>query len=155
MTEKKRYEEMDIDQEEITFQPMGHKFQQTEDNEIPDGYREYHNPVHTEEEEIAPGLYASDMDSWKKQFGEVWIADIKGDIFVYRSIQRYEYKEIVALPNTDALMREEVICEYCVLYPDSYSFSVMAGQKAGVPSLLSQAILENSAFTREMTTQKW
>ena len=42
-------------------------------------FREYNNPIHTEEEEVLPGLYQSDIDSWKKQFGAYrdWETDRK------------------------------------------------------------------------------
>ena len=92
-------------------------------------FREYNNPIHTEEEEVLPGLYQSDIDSWKKQFGDVWVVEIDGQYFVYRALERFEYKEILSIPNTDPLMREEMICEYCVLYPQGYNFAVMANQK--------------------------
>ena len=116
--------------------------------------RQYENPKHQQEEELAPGLYQSDIDSWKKQFGEVWLAQIKGQPFVYRSLERFEYKQIVATPNADPLMREEMICEHCVLYPQDYNFSVIANKKAGTPAVLSELIMENSDFTRDVVVTK-
>lgn len=116
--------------------------------------REYNNPIHTEEEELLPGLFQSDIDSWKKQVGDVWMADIKGEQFIYRTLQRYEYKEIVAIPNTDPLMREEMICEYCVMYPQGYDFASMANKKAGIPAVLSEVIMEHSGFTRDVKISK-
>lgn len=119
-----------------------------------DKFREYNNPVHTEEEEVLPGLYQSDIDSWKKQFGDVWVVEIDGQHFVYRALERFEYKEILSVPNTDPLMREEMICEYCVLYPQGYNFAVMANQKAGYPAILSELIMEHSGFTRKIDVRK-
>lgn len=117
-------------------------------------FRDYNNPIHTTEEELLPGLYQSDVDSWKKQFSDVWVADIKGEQFVYRSLERYEYKEIVSVPNADPLMREEMICEYCVLYPVGYDFAKMANKKAGIPAVLSELIMEHSGFTRDVKVSK-
>ena len=104
--------------------------------------------------ELLPGLYQSDIDSWKKQFESVYHLDVKGDQFIIRSLERFEYKEIIAMPNADPLMREEVICEYCVLYPQGYNFATMANKKAGIPAVLSEFIMEQSGFTREVKVTK-
>lgn len=106
------------------------------------------------DEEIMPGLYQSDIDSWKKQFPGVYHADIKGRDFIYRQLSRFEYKEIIAQPNTDPLMREEMICEYCVLYPIDYDFTKMGDDAAGYPALLSETIMDTSGFTRDIRITK-
>ena len=104
---------------------------------------------HNKDFRIYPGgPYQSQINSWKKQFGEVYMLDINDERFVWRTINRYEYKEIVAITNTDPLMREEMICETCVLYPPEYDFERMANEKGGTPSALSEAIMEKSGFTR-------
>jgi hypothetical protein len=151
--EPNRYQRKD------NLEPMGimepaFEVEQEEQEEAQPPIREYNNPVHTNEEELLPGLYQSDVDSWKKQFGDVWVADVKGDQFVYRFLERYEYKEIVSVPNADPLMREEMICEYCVLYPQGYDFATMANKKAGIPAVLSELIMEHSGFTREVKVTK-
>lgn len=116
--------------------------------------RQYHNPIHTNDEELLPGLFQSDINSWKKQFGDIWVAEIKGESFVYRALERFEYKEIIGVPNTDPLMREEMICEYCVLYPLGYDFSTMANKKAGIPAVMAELIMEHSGFTRDVQVRK-
>jgi hypothetical protein len=111
-------------------------------------------PRHEKDVERLPGLWQSTINSWKKQFNEVFHAEVKGQDFIFRSLQRYEYKQILATPNTDPLIREEMICEYCVLYPAQYDFSMMSGEKAGYPAVLSEMIMDNSGFTRDVKVSK-
>jgi hypothetical protein len=111
-------------------------------------------PRHGEDVEVVPGLWQSTVNSWKKQFGDVFYVDIKGEHFIFRSLERYEYKQILATPNTDPLIREEMICEYCVLYPADYIFATMSGQKAGYPAVLSEVIMDHSGFTRDVKVAK-
>ena len=54
----------------------------------------------------------------------------------------------MATPNTDPLMREEMICEQCVLFPYEYSYGVMSNNKAGVPTILAAHVMETSGFTK-------
>jgi hypothetical protein len=102
------------------------------------------------DEEIYPGVYESDIISWKKQFGRIWSAKVKGKVFIYRALERFEYKMIVGTPDTNPLMREEMICETCVLYPFDYSFATMTNGRAGEPAVVSELIMEQSAFTRDI-----
>ena len=78
----------------------------------------------------------------------------KGEPFIIRPLERFEYKEIIGTPNTDPLMREEMMCEYCVLYPQQYDFTMMSGQKAGYPAILSEVIMEHSGFTKDVEVQR-
>ena len=161
MNEQLREERKGRYQRKEAFQPvyeppmvMEEEGVETEETQDTSEFREYNNPIHHEDEEILPGLYQSDIDSWKKQYGDIWVAEVAGQHFVYRALERYEYKEIVAVPNTDPFMREEMICEYCVLYPQGYNFAMMANQKAGIPSILAEMIMEHSGFTRKVDVRK-
>lgn len=104
------------------------------------------------------GPLASQITSWKKQFavtdsegniikeGEIYVSRVKGQHYVWRPLTRYEYKQIVNMPNTDPLQREEIICETCVLWPENYNYEAMAKDGAGIPALLAQQIMEASGF---------
>lgn len=99
------------------------------------------------------GPYLSEVNSWKKQFEEDGHTlnlseDIANEQFVWRTLARNEYREIMALPNTDPLQREEIICEACVLFPYNYDFQSMSSRKAGVPSALAEQILGESGFRK-------
>ena len=99
--------------------------------------------------EGGPGV--SQVKIWKKQFTKekIFHTQILEKHFVFRTLNRYEYKQIVAIENIDALYREEIICKTCVLWPYNYDFKTMAGEDSGYPSTLAQIIMENSGFTKE------
>lgn len=88
---------------------------------------------------------------WKKQFSKekVFHTQILDRHFIFRTLNRFEYKQIVAIDNIDALYREEIICSTCVLWPRNYNFKKMAEEDSGYPSTLAQIIMENSGFTKE------
>jgi hypothetical protein len=99
--------------------------------------------------EDGPGV--SQVEIWKKQFTKekVFHTRILDKDFVFRTLNRFEYKQIVAIENIDALHREEIICSTCVLWPLNYDFKRMASEDSGYPSTLAQIIMENSGFTKE------
>lgn len=101
------------------------------------------------------GPLLSQINSWKKQYEgyDVYVTNIGEQYFVFRTLNRFEYKQIVSLQNTDPLMREEIICETCTLWPSEYKWDRMATGKAGVPSTYSQIIMEKSGFTKEYAIQ--
>lgn len=110
------------------------------------------NPINEDDFQIYEnGPYISQVEIWKKQYGEghVLHTQVVDKHFVFRTLNRFEYKQIVAMQNVDALMREEIICSTCVLHPRNYDFKSMASSEAGYPSTLSKIIMENSGFTSE------
>ncbi len=88
---------------------------------------------------------------WKKQYSKekIYHTQILEKHFIFRTLNRFEYKQIVAIENIDALYREEIICSTCVLWPRNYNFKMMAEEDSGYPSTLAQIIMENSGFTKE------
>ena len=116
----------------------------------PQAEEEYYiDPDDTPLFEGGPGL--SQVDIWKKQYHKekVFHTQILDKHFVFRTLNRFEYKQIVAIENIDALYREEIICHTCVLWPFNYDFKAMAAEDSGYPSTLAQIIMENSGFTKE------
>lgn len=119
-------------------------------NTIEEDFQE--NPINDEDFQIYEnGPYFSQIEIWKKQYGQghVLHTQIIDKHFIFRTLNRFEYKQIVAMQNVDALMREEIICSTCVLHPRNYDFKSMASNEAGYPSTLSKIIMENSGFTTE------
>lgn len=105
------------------------------------------------EDEIFPGGPSrSELMSWKKQFEidghTINLSEIGEDIFIWRTLNRVEYREVMALPNTDPLQREEILAEVCTLFPYDYNFTTMANRKAGVPAILSEQIMKESGFQK-------
>lgn len=100
------------------------------------------------------GPRGSQIQAWKKEYSEytIYATQIIEDYFIFRTINRYEYKQIISM-DMDQLQREEVICETCVLFPTKYTWKEMFSQKAGVPSTLASIIMEKSGFTKEYAIQ--
>lgn len=101
------------------------------------------------------GPNVSQVELWKKEWPnhDIFAVEILGERFVVRTLNRFEYKQLVAMQNVNALQREEIICETCVFHPRNYDFKAMALSKAGIVSTLSQVIMENSGFTKEYAIQ--
>lgn len=96
-----------------------------------------------------------DLDAWKKDWNgyDIYITEILNQTFIFRTLNRYEYKQIVAIQNIDSLQREEIICDTVVIWPKSFDWDSMAVGKAGIPSSLAEIIMAKSGFTREYSIQ--
>jgi len=120
--------------------------QYTDIEEVPD-----------EEEIWKDGPKAGIVKEWKKQYGDIYVTSITYDKHVvWRVLNRAEYKQIVKkmeqlvqsgqLSTAEAnLWNEETIAELCMLYP-RFDKTNAAGFMAGLPSLISQEVLEASGF---------
>jgi hypothetical protein len=103
------------------------------------------------------GPTAGMIKSWKALHGDVYVTSLTFDKHVvWKTLTRSEYKQLVKkmeqlvqagqLSTAEAnLWNEEAITEICLLFPD-YTKVSMAEDMAGIPSLLSQEILEASGF---------
>lgn len=147
---------MNID-DSIMKEQMKNMTADEEEDDIEMEYELPHfNPYEEQEDELAFPEFGeksprmSQIQSWKKQFGEIFCTpDPTGDgVYVWRCLNRYEYKQILSIPNTDPLQREEMICEQCVLWPENFTYETMAKGKAGIPAMLAEQIMEYSGFTR-------
>ena len=105
------------------------------------------------EDEIYPGGPTYDkLQDWKSRFdGEVYMSDFNDTIFIWRPIRRKEYKEIQNIENINEYYMEEQICQRCMLWPEDYAMQKMTFGKAGIPTTLSQLIMERSGFLRPET----
>jgi hypothetical protein len=103
------------------------------------------------------GPTAGQVKAWKQQFGEVYVTSISFDKhIIWRVLSRMEYKQLVKkmetllqagqLSSAEANMwNEEAIAELCILFP-SYDKKALTSEMAGLPSLISQEVLEASGF---------
>ena len=137
----------EIQRKEVDYGDDNYTIQHTSAEEY-----EYEYPIDPNDTPIfenGPGV--SQVEIWKKQFTKekIFHTQILEKHFVFRTLNRYEYKQIVAIENIDALYREEIICKTCVLWPYNYDFKKMAKEDSGYPSTLAQIIMENSGFTKE------
>jgi hypothetical protein len=87
------------------------------------------------------------VEEWKQLYGQIYMTEVTDeDVFIWRVLNRREFKEIMKLENADAMYREERICEKCILWPEGYIFTKMADGKAGVPTVLSEQVMDKSGF---------
>jgi hypothetical protein len=103
------------------------------------------------------GPNAGQIKQWKSLHGDVYVTSITFEKhIVWRTLTRAEYKQLVKkmeqlvqagqLSTAEAnLWNEEAITEVCILFP-SYDKVALSSEMAGLPSLLSQEILEASGF---------
>lgn len=100
------------------------------------------------EELLMPGgPTIEQVEKWKSMYNdEVYLTEFDNEVFLWRPITRKEFKDIMKLQNADSFYREERICEKCVLFPEQYNFSAMVRGKAGIPTVLSELIMEKSGF---------
>lgn len=103
------------------------------------------------------GPTAGDITGWKEEHGEVYVTSITMDKhIVWRPLTRGEYtrhiqemEELVengTLSSARAsLYNEEAIAETCILFP-AYDRNDKNTGLAGVPSIISQEVMEASGF---------
>lgn len=115
--------------------------------------------LYPDEPEIFPGgPKVGEVEAWKKLYNghDVFITEIGSDnpkIFIYRTLNRFEYKQLVSMADTDPLQREEIICQAVTLWPKGYDWKDMAKVHAGLPSTYAEIIMEKSGFTKEYAIQ--
>jgi hypothetical protein len=96
---------------------------------------------------FANGPTQNMVEGWKSQYKAIYLTEFDEDtIFIWRSLNRKEYKDIMKIENADQYYKEERICEKCVLWPKNYSFMTMGNGKAGVPSFIAEQIMDKSGF---------
>ena len=103
------------------------------------------------------GPNAGMIKEWKKIHGEVYVTSLSfNKHIVWRVLSRFEYKTLVKkmeqlvqagqLSSAEAnIWNEEAISEMCILFP-SYDKKALNNEMAGLPSLISQEVLEASGF---------
>lgn len=79
----------------------------------------------------------------KLKYGNIFSTVIGDDAYIWRLITPSEYEIIVKTSGHDLDLKEELICQYAVVFPPT-DFSKC---KAGVPIQLSKQILRESGFS--------
>lgn len=97
------------------------------------------------------------VDSWKAAHGKIYVTSFgPEEHFIWRTLTRYEYRQLVKqleqgvasgqITQAEANMNnEEAICERVLLFP-AMNRVEMAKEMAGVASIISQEVMEASAF---------
>lgn len=109
------------------------------------------------DDELFPGgPTKSQINIWKKDWDgyDIYVTEILKETFVFRTLNRFEYKQLVSFIDINGLQREETICATCTLWPPNYDYQAMATTKAGIPSTYSEIIMEKSGFTKDFAIQE-
>jgi hypothetical protein len=166
-TQQEKTQNQAVEASEVKAQPdpdvieQNHVFSQEGPTQGQVGQGFVKDGMFKEDQPIFPGgPLMSEVHSWQKQIADqgmghrLFVTQVAPDfIVIWRTLSRTEYKEIVAVPNTDPLQREEMICEQCVLWPRDFNYAVMAQGLAGVPSLIAEQIMTASGFDRAIGYQ--
>lgn len=129
---------------------------ESEIEEITEGFMEEEELVgQNGADEIFPlGPTYDQLADWKSRFKEeVYMTDFNTQVFIWRPLRRNEWKTMQRAQGQDELYNEESICRTCVLWPENYASHEMTFGKAGIPTMLSQLILEQSGFARAATVR--
>ena len=150
-------EELNLEEVATTEAPSMIEEEQAEEEAEEDSSPQSVEDLDDAEEIWDNGPTAGMIKAWKALHGDVYVTSLTFDKHVvWRTLARSEYKQLVKkmeqlvqagqLSTAEAnLWNEEAITEICLLFPD-YTKVSMADDMAGIPSLLSQEILEASGF---------
>lgn len=104
---------------------------------------EWESPV------IHEGPSRKEVEGWKSRYTHVYFTPFDGEVYVWRTLQRPEYREIIRDATLTALDREEMFTEKCVLFPYDFSLEKIKKSRAGIASLLSEMIMDKSGFVAQ------
>ncbi|MBO3794273.1 hypothetical protein [Bacillus subtilis] len=127
---------------------------QTDNTHIEKVYKGYDGTEYSEVEWLSPainnGPTRKEIEDWKAKYsGLIYFVPFDGDVFIFRPLERPEYREVVSNTTLSALDREEVFTEKCVIYPDDFSLEKIKKGRAGIASLLAEMIMEKSGFVAQ------
>jgi len=99
-------------------------------------------------EQIFPGGPTQNkVEEWKAKFGEIFMSEFGEDTYIFRTISRLEYKQILNTEgNATELYREEQIVGQSVLWPENLNHTIIAEGKAGIPTVLTDQVMNKSGF---------
>lgn len=94
------------------------------------------------------------LDSWKREFGEIYRTDLNDQVYIWHKLRRKDYIEVMsdeslnAIENGDlrVFMRQEKILRKGVLYPSGEELEYLIDNNAGVAGNISDEIMLASGF---------
>jgi hypothetical protein len=110
---------------------------------------------YTEEEWNSPifdgfGPTRREVEEWKQKYPKgVYFTPIENEVYIWRVLERREYNALINNKSLTTMDREEEITVMCVLYPRNLTREMLQTEKAGVPSLLSENIMDKSGFVAQ------
>lgn len=92
------------------------------------------------------GPTRQEVEEWKSKYKRIYFLPFEEGIYIFRTLKRPEYKEIIRNAELSAMDREELFAERCVLFPRDFTIAKANDTDAGIVSVLSDAIMEKSGF---------
>lgn len=83
------------------------------------------------------------LEQYKAQYGSVFAAYIKDDVFIFRQLTRKEHRKL-AFSGISQQELDEEVCRITVLFPENYDFSGRGS--AGLPQTLAPQIVMASGY---------
>ena len=87
------------------------------------------------------------IESLKKEYRNIYLYQFGDEVFIYHSVGRRQYKELLQNDKFNAQDREEQLCKLCVVYPENYDYENC--ENAGLLTRLAEEIINNSYLTLE------
>ena len=104
-------------------------------------------------EEILDPKLKKNIEKWKKQYKHIYknvLDENTNEFIIWRPMNRKEYKEIVTSKDLSLLDSQELTVKKVLLYPSNAEELIDA--RAGIATILSEEILENSGFNISKST---
>ena len=103
---------------------------------------------------VDPVVPENQLNTWKKQYGEIYRTDLNDQTFIWHKLRRRDYIDIMgdeslnAIENTDlrVFMRQEKILQAGILYPTGEELENIVDMNAGVAGNISDEIMLASGF---------
>ena len=88
-----------------------------------------------------------------EQYDHVFIEDFgESGTFIFKTMGRKDFRELMESEAINNYLKEEVVCETCVLYPENYDFGNC--EEAGLPTQLCKKIIERSMLKDSSQLEK-
>lgn len=100
----------------------------------------------------------SQIDLWKKEYGKVFMTTVGDTDYIWRRIKRSEYSNIMSVNEGDTVderiyNKQILIAKTVVLnYPEA-QMEVFIDEYAGLPTVLSEEVLDKSGFNVKATIE--
>lgn len=95
------------------------------------------------------GPTRQEVEEWKEKYGNVYFIPLSDRYYIFRGLTRAEYREAVNNQSLSMLDREELFTDKCVLFPRNYQTAKDKGGNAGIPSALTEVIMDKSGFVAQ------
>lgn len=106
--------------------------------------------VDPNEEIFEGGPTNADIEGWKEIYnGNVFFVPFQHRSYIYRTLYRNEYKQIMKIDGATEEYRRERMVAKTLLWPDNYNKMEMDADHAGVVDTLVEYIMATSGFRPE------